>query len=131
MRPALPCFLLATALIYMPIIAGGAEKMPIITDTDDSTSLSESLTSGKLIFNLRPRYENVEQTGKETGDALTMRTLLGWKTGTWKGWSGMAEIINVGRANNDYFSFIRMVRLVVQFQKSPYRTGLNSVTLQG
>jgi len=102
MRTAISRFLLATVLIYMPIIAG-AEKMPIITDTDDSTSLSESLTSGKLIFNLRPRYENVEQTGKETGDALTMRTLLGWKTGTWKGWSGMAEIINVGRANNDYF----------------------------
>jgi hypothetical protein len=80
MRRAISCFLLATVFIYMPINAGA--EMPIITDVDDSTSLSEMLTSGKLIFNLRPRYENVEQTGLETGDALTMRTLLGWKTRT-------------------------------------------------
>ena len=92
MRPAIPCFLLATALCHMPIVA----------DAGVSANASEALTSGKLIFNLRPRYENVDQTGLETGDALTMRTLLGWKTGIWKGWSGMAELINVGRANNDY-----------------------------
>ena len=92
MRPAIPCFLLATLLSCAPAIAAA----------EDSANVSEALSSGELIFNLRPRYENVDQTGKETGDALTMRTLLGWKTGTWKGWSGMAEIINVGRANSNY-----------------------------
>ena len=92
MRPAILYMLLATAFCFTPIAAVA----------DDSASASEALTSGELIFNLRPRYENVEQTGLETGDALTMRTLLGWKTGTWKGWSGVAELIDVGRANNDY-----------------------------
>jgi hypothetical protein len=92
MRPAIPCFLLATVLSYTPIVASA----------DDSATISDALSSGKLNFSLRPRYENVDQTGKETGDALTMRTLLGWQTATWKGWSGMAEIINVGRANSNY-----------------------------
>ena len=101
MRTAIPCFLLATALFCAPLTS--VAEMPIITDVDDSTTLGESLTEGELIFSLRPRYENARQTGRETGDALTMRTLLGWKTREWKEWSGVAEIINVGRANNDYF----------------------------
>ena len=93
MRLVIAFFLLATVLSYAPVIASA----------EDSANVTEALSSGKLIFNLRPRYENVDQSGRETGDALTMRTLLGWETGTWKGWSGMAEIINVGRANSDYF----------------------------
>lgn len=92
MRPAIPWFLLATVISCAPVSA----------TAEDNYSASEALSSGSLIFNLRPRYENVEQTGLETGDALTMRTLLGWRTGTWKGWSGLAELIDVGRANNDY-----------------------------
>ncbi len=84
MRTAIPCFLLATALFCAPLTS--VAEMPIITDVDDSTTLGESLTEGELIFSLRPRYENVRQTGRETGDALTMRTLLGWKTREWKGW---------------------------------------------
>jgi hypothetical protein len=92
MRRTICCFFLVTVVTHMSGLSAA----------DDSASLSETLTSGKLIFNLRPRYENVDETGLETSDALTMRTLLGWKTGSWKGWAGMAEIINVGRANNDY-----------------------------
>jgi hypothetical protein len=76
--------------------------LPVRAQADDSASLSDALTSGELIFSLRPRYEYVDVTGRATGDALTMRTLLGWKTGTWKGWSGVAEFIDVGRADNNY-----------------------------
>jgi hypothetical protein len=57
----------------------------------------EAIGNGKLILNLRPRYEHVEQDGKpENADAFTMRTLLGWRTGKWQGLSVYIEGINVG-----------------------------------
>ncbi len=84
--------LLALAAIWVP--GGHAE---------DSASFTEAVSSGKLIFNLRPRYEFVDQANfTEDAEALTMRTLLGWQTGSWYGFSGKAELINVSRAINDY-----------------------------
>ncbi len=69
----------------------------------DSASLGDAITSGKPILNLRPRYENVDQANlSNTGEALTMRTLLGWETGSWYGLSAKAEMIDVGRAIDNY-----------------------------
>jgi hypothetical protein len=59
-------------------------------------SLTEALEGGKLLLNLRPRYEHVEQDGKpNNADAFTMRTLLGWRTKPWHDFSVTAEGINV------------------------------------
>ncbi len=70
---------------------------------EDTTSFTEAISSGKPVFNLRPRYEFVDQANfNEDAEALTMRTLLGWQTGTWYGLSAKAELINVSRAINDY-----------------------------
>ena len=67
------------------------------------TSLANAITSGTPNLNLRLRYEEVDVDGvSETGNAVTLRTLAGWKTSTWQGLSATAEIINVGRANDDY-----------------------------
>lgn len=92
MRFAIPCFLLTTVVAFVP---GNSAA-------DNSASLSEALASGKPILNLRPRYENVDQIGKDTGEAFTVRTLAGWKTGNWNGLSATAELIDVGRASDDY-----------------------------
>src|SRR5262245_15905028 len=57
----------------------------------------DALTDGKLLLNLRPRWEHVEQDGKpNNADAYTMRTLIGWQTKPWYGLSATAEGINVG-----------------------------------
>lgn len=67
------------------------------------TSVSEAIRSGTPNLNLRLRYEEVDVDGvSETGNAVTLRTLAGWKTSAWQGLSATAEIINVGRANDDY-----------------------------
>lgn len=67
------------------------------------TSLSYALTSGAPILDMRLRYEQVDQENiSETGNAVTLRTLAGWQTSSWRGWSGKAELINVGRADDDY-----------------------------
>lgn len=63
----------------------------------------EAIAAGTPIFSLRPRWENVDQSGRpEEANAYTMRTLAGWKTGTWNGFAAVAELIDVGRLNNNY-----------------------------
>jgi hypothetical protein len=69
------------------------------------TGLAQALTSGKPTIYLRPRYEHVEQDGKpENADALTMRTLLGYRTGTWQGLSAYFEGINVGHLGDQNYN---------------------------
>lgn len=85
--------LMAICLLALPLAAGA----------EDALSLSDAITGGKPILNLRPRYEFVDQDGRpEEANAYTLRTLAGWKTGTWKGLSGTIELIDVGRLNDDY-----------------------------
>jgi len=63
----------------------------------------EAVTQGKLLFSLRPRVEWVDQTGKQdTALAMTNRTLLGWETAAWQGFSVTAQLIDVGRLGDRY-----------------------------
>jgi Alginate export len=66
-------------------------------------SLLGAITGGKPLLNLRPRYERVEQDGKLfDANALTLRSLFGWQTGAYHGFSATAQFIDVGRANDNY-----------------------------
>ena len=74
----------------------GTTSVAFGAETEDSATLGEAITSGKLIFNLRPRYEWVDQANiAETAEGLTMRTILGWQTGSWKQLSAKATGIGV------------------------------------
>lgn len=91
------------ALLTLLLLIAFANAWHAPANAQDSPSLGEALTSGQLILNLRPRYENVDQSDKsETAEALTMRTLAGWETGSWYGLSAKAELIWVGRAIDRY-----------------------------
>jgi len=92
MRPTRLWLVLAGLLAALPGTGNGA----------DSATLSEAITTGTPILNLRARYENADQTGKDTGEATTLRTLAGWRTGSWLGLSGTIELIDVGRLNDNY-----------------------------
>ena len=89
--------LLTTALVnYEPLAA----EPPAEAETP-----IESVTDGKLLLNLRPRWEHVEQDGKpENADAYTLRTLLGWRTKPWYGLSATLEGINVGHLGNQHYN---------------------------
>ncbi|HWQ39222.1 MAG TPA: alginate export family protein [Burkholderiales bacterium] len=77
--------------------------LSVLANAQDAGSLSEALTGGKPILNLRPRLEIVDQDGRpENGHALTLRTLAGWRTGPWRGFGATLEAIDVGRANDSY-----------------------------
>ena len=91
------------ALLTSLLLIASASAWQVPASAQQSQSLGEALTSGKPILNLRPRYENVDQSDKpETAEALTMRTLAGWETGSWYGLSAKAEMIWVGRAVDNY-----------------------------
>ncbi len=92
MRSALAFVVLAVAFCYGPVRAYAA----------DGASLGEAIAAGKPILSLRGRYEYADQDGKEAGQAATLRTLAGWRTGSWNGLSATVELIDVGRLNDDY-----------------------------
>ena len=95
MKPITACAL-ATLILVLTATSSLAEE-------SEAASPLDAVTGGKLLLNLRPRYEYVEQDGKaEDANALTLRTLLGWQTGTYRGFSVMAQMIDVGRGNENY-----------------------------
>ena len=80
-----------------PPTASQPAPLPVVEDP------IEAFTKGRLMLNLRPRVEWVDQDTK-TDDALafTNRTLLGWQTASWKGFSGVAQLIDVANFNGSY-----------------------------
>jgi len=51
---------------------------------DAEPSLVQAITGGKLILDLQPRMELVDQTGfAKEAEAYTVRTQLGWETASW------------------------------------------------
>lgn len=91
-----------TTTLRRVILAGLLSAAPGIGNTANSTTPGEAVASGTPTLNLRPRYEYADQAGKETGQAATLRTLAGWRTGSWQGLSGTVELIDVGRLDDDY-----------------------------
>ena len=88
--------------IAVPVLTLGLLAFSAAASAEEAASLWDAIISGHPTLSLRLRYENAEQTGKETGEATTMRTLASWKTNAWQGLSGTIELIDVGRLNNDY-----------------------------
>jgi hypothetical protein len=73
--------------------------------SEQQATFDEALTGGKPYVYLRPRWEHVEQGGKPfNADALTMRTLLGYRTGTWYGISAYVEGIDVGHLGEQHYN---------------------------
>ncbi len=49
---------------------------------------------GKILLNMRWRYEKVDQDGVNNADAVTIRTRLGYQTPTFFGFTGLVEMEN-------------------------------------
>jgi len=59
---------------------------------EEETDLVGAITGGKATIDLRLRYEFVDQAGfANNANASTLRTKLGYKTETYKGFSGVIE----------------------------------------
>lgn len=87
--------LIAMATMYaLPAAAAEATQ---------ASTLAEAITDGKFSGNLKFRYENVNQDGfSETGEAWTLRTLIGYETKPLHGFSVNAEVYGLSPLNDDY-----------------------------
>jgi len=66
--------------------------------------LTEAITSGKVSFNTRVRYEHADQTGLGDANAITIRPRLGYTTGAYQGLQAMVEFENVTAIDGDSYS---------------------------
>ena len=92
MRQALAGVMLAS----MFGVAQAEEAMPEYTFLD-------SVKAGKSMTSFRLRYEYVDQDAKaEKGNALTLRSLIGWQTAPFHNFSIGAQVIDVSKLENRY-----------------------------
>jgi len=74
--------LLATVTMFPSVVA--------------ANTITDAITSGEANIDLRLRYESVNQDNAvDDADALTLRTRLGYTTGSYKGFSAMVEMEDV------------------------------------
>ncbi|PCJ29654.1 MAG: hypothetical protein COA90_11345 [Gammaproteobacteria bacterium] len=67
-------------------------------------SFYEALSSGKVSFSARARYEAVSQdNARKDADAYTLRTTLGYKTGLFHGFSGFIEAEDISELGSGKF----------------------------
>ncbi len=61
--------------------------------------ISDAIAGGKLILELRPRYEQVDQGNfTKEANAFTLRTHLGWETASWNNIKGLVEFEDIRHA---------------------------------
>ncbi len=87
--------------VLLGVLSTGAS---IAADEEkEAETFIEAFTSGKLLLNLRPRYEYVDQETKpENAEAFTLRTLIGWETKPYKGFGVTVQAINVAHITDDF-----------------------------
>jgi len=94
-RPGAAVATAAAALCWAGLAA--AQSAP---DPQPATAtLSDQIAAGKLILEVRGRYEEVDQTRtsvlKDDAQALTVRTRIGWETGEFNGVRALVEFEDV------------------------------------
>ncbi|MBU4434187.1 MAG: alginate export family protein [Alphaproteobacteria bacterium] len=71
-------------------------------------TVSDQIAAGKLILEVRARYESVDQTRtatlKDKGSAFTIRTRLGWETADFLGLRGLVEFEDVRQAGPEHYA---------------------------
>jgi len=71
-------------------------------------TISDQIGAGKLILEVRARYENVDQTRTATlrdeADAFTVRTRFGWETAEFKGMKGLIEFEDVRQLGSEHYA---------------------------
>ena len=94
-RAMLSCIAVSVLAIQNPVFAAEEKK--------EAGSILGALTGGKLLLNLRPRYEYVDQATKpENAKAFTLRTLIGWETKPYYGVGITVQGINVAHLTDDF-----------------------------
>lgn len=91
-----------------PAAEPAAEPEPAPPPAPPPPTVSDQIGAGKLILEVRSRYETVDQTRTATlrdkGDAFTVRTRLGWETAEFKSVKGLVEFEDVRQVGNEHYA---------------------------
>ncbi len=72
---------------------------------DEPNSIGQALKAGKPTVQLRLRFESVDDDALEKeASALTLRSVLAYRSGVYKGWSVFAEAENVTAVGDDSYN---------------------------
>ena len=98
-------FLLCTRLVFISLLS--LTVMAVQGEDNNAGSpdndLIKAISEGKLDLGLRLRYEHVDDdAAAENADALTNRTVLGYTTGAFQGFSARLLVQDVRGIINDY-----------------------------
>ncbi|MDK1024869.1 MAG: alginate export family protein [Gammaproteobacteria bacterium] len=97
---------------------------------EQAASISEAIGNGKGKLSFRYRYENVDQDGfRRDADASTLKTMLSYKTATWRGWYSELEIDDVSYIGQDTFNNLRNGRTNYPVVADPNGTDINQFYL--
>jgi len=116
-------------LTWLAVTIGALATVPITTMAEDA--FFEALSGGKVSFSARARYETVDQdNGLKDADAFTIRTTLGYKTGTFHGVSAFAEIEDVTELGSDHYNSTTNGEGAYSVIADPEGTEINQAYLQ-
>ncbi|MBQ0712338.1 MAG: porin [Porticoccus sp.] len=72
---------------------------------DEATSFSEILTKSATKFNLRYRYEYVDDNSSaKDANASTLKSRITWSSATYQGFSGLVEVDNVSHIGGENYA---------------------------
>jgi Alginate export len=95
--------------------------------SQDSASI---ILGGKLIFEMRPRYESVDQTGVvNDASSATLRTRLGWETLAWRGIKALIEVEDVSQIGTEDYNTTLNGRTAFPVVADPDVTEINRAQL--
>lgn len=90
-------------LAGLALFAGSASAQSAPEAPPPPLDLPTAIQNGTPIFEVRPRYETVSQSGIADAEAFTVRTRLGWQTARWNDLVGLIEFEDVRQiGGSDY-----------------------------
>ena len=86
---------------FRPVLLACLLAVPVSVHAE--VNLLDAVKNGKAMTNFRLRYENVDQENRaRTGEATTLRSLIGWQTAAFHDFSLGAQLIGVSKFQDDY-----------------------------
>lgn len=81
--------IIRSAILGVAAVAGSGAALA-------QEALLDAVKAGAPILELRARFEEVQQSGRaHEGEQVSMRTRVGWQTGSWKGLQAVVEFEDV------------------------------------
>jgi hypothetical protein len=120
--------LCTTTILFSASVAFAAPVVAAPTETKND--FVKALTEGKILADIRYRYEFVDQDGlAHDANAHTIRTRLGYETGKFYGFSVLAEVENISSIGSERYNDTANGRTTYPTVADPQDTNLNRLQL--